>query len=209
MLRWFLVALVAATPGLVQAKPDPARGLAVAQAHCADCHAVGPTGASPVPPAPPFRELHTRFPVADLIGAVAQGASTGHAMMPRFRLETDDMQDLVAYVSSLQKPGAASAVAARVLAGKRIAEQNCGGCHAMTGGPSPAPAAPPFPSLYLRYGPGGARSALEEGMIANNPKQLEEGAMPMHPEMPRIELGLDEIANLTAYLESLEPRRGR
>ena len=208
-LRWILAAAVAATPGLASAGPDPVRGLAVAQTHCAGCHAIGPAGASPFAPAPPFRDLHSRFPVADLVGAVGEGAATGHPAMPRFRLETDDRLDLVAYVLSVQKPGAPDAGTARVLAGKRVAEQNCGACHARTGSASPAEGAPPFPVLYLRYGPGGARRALEGGMIANYPKTLEEGEMPMHPDMPRVVLGPDEIASLTAYLDSLDQRRPR
>ena len=207
MKRWVLAAALILAPLEAAAAPDPVRGFGLAQAHCAGCHAIGPGGASPLALAPPFRELHTRFPVADLVGAVAQGASTGHPRMPQFHLSTDNMLDLVAYVVSVQAPGGETPATARVLAGRRIAEANCSGCHAMTGPASPAPLAPPFTELYRRYGPGGAAMALQEGMIANNPKTLEEGQMPMHPDMPRIVLGDDELANLTAYLDSLDPRR--
>jgi mono/diheme cytochrome c family protein len=75
----------------------------VARRHCAACHAVGPAGASPAAPAPAFRDLHKDYPVGDLIGAIAEGAPTGHPRMPRFRLGFADRQALVAYVRSLNQ----------------------------------------------------------------------------------------------------------
>lgn len=204
VLIWsVLAAALLAAPAI--AAPDAARGLALARSHCAGCHAVGPTGGSPRPPAPPFRDLHARFPVADLINAIGQGAPTGHPVMPRFKLDFADVQDLIAYVSSVQTRAAESAEAARLVAGQRVAAQNCGACHAVASGRSPDPAAPAFDTLYRRPGWRGVEAALEEGMIADYPRKLEEGSAPMHPPMPRIELGLDEIANLGAYLESLQP----
>jgi cytochrome c len=103
MFRWALIPTLLLVPACATAG-DVAHGSAVAKAHCAPCHAIGFSGASPVSGALPFRDLHARFPVADLVGALAQGASTGHPRMPRFRLRTAEMLDLVAYVSSVQKP---------------------------------------------------------------------------------------------------------
>lgn len=108
-----LVVLSCAAPTLAAAKADPAaaeqartlgRGRALAQAHCSTCHAVGESGRSPNVLAPPFRSLHTAFPVGDLIDAIAQGAATGHPAMPRFRLSFEQGRDLVAYVRSIQTP---------------------------------------------------------------------------------------------------------
>src|SRR4051795_6775645 len=45
-------------------------GKLLAETDCARCHAIGPTGRSPLPPAPPFRTLHTRYPVESLAGTV-------------------------------------------------------------------------------------------------------------------------------------------
>jgi mono/diheme cytochrome c family protein len=160
-----------------------------------------------LPAAPPFRELNSRYPVADLINAIGQGAATGHPQMPRFRFAIEEVLDLVAYVSSVQGPPSQDPAA--LLAGRRIAQRDCGGCHAVGEGPSPNPASPPFRDLHLRYSPGELRRALEGGMLAGAPRELEEGATPMHPLMPRVRLDADELAHLTAYLESLEPARGR
>lgn len=78
------------------------RGFELARRHCAPCHAVGPIGTSPVGGAPPFRDLHQDYPVADLIGAISEGMPTGHPAMPRFHLRFKDQAALIAYVRSLE-----------------------------------------------------------------------------------------------------------
>jgi mono/diheme cytochrome c family protein len=92
--------------------------------------------------------------------------------------------------------------------GRRVAQRNCGGCHAVAGGRSPNPDSPPFRRLYRRYGPGGLDALLAEGMLAPTDRS-EEGGRPYHPRMPQVRLDEDEAAALKAYLKSLEPRRER
>lgn len=91
-----------------------------------------------------------------------------------------------------------------VTAGRKVAERNCAACHAIGDRESPLKEAPPFARLKYRYGPGGLAQLLEEGMIKNWPRSLEEGAAPIHPRMPALELGEDEINALVDYLRSLE-----
>jgi len=80
------------------------RGRALVEARCSSCHAVGPVGESPVSPAPPFRTLGQRYPVADLQEAFAEGISTGHPQMPQIQLEAGQVRDLIAYLESIQSP---------------------------------------------------------------------------------------------------------
>ncbi len=79
------------------------QGEAIARTNCARCHAVGRLGSSPLREAPPFRELHTRYPVEDLAEALAEGITTGHPTMPEFRLQSDQADDLIAYLRSLER----------------------------------------------------------------------------------------------------------
>jgi mono/diheme cytochrome c family protein len=79
------------------------QGETIALTNCARCHAVGRLGPSPLREAPPFRELHTRYPVEDLGEALAEGITTGHPTMPEFRLEPDQAEDLIAYLKSLER----------------------------------------------------------------------------------------------------------
>ncbi len=78
------------------------RGEAFATAHCARCHAIGRTGASPKAEALPFRDLHRRYPVEDLAEAFAEGITTGHPEMPAFELDSDQIKDLIAFLRSLE-----------------------------------------------------------------------------------------------------------
>ncbi|CAL1690577.1 hypothetical protein MMB232_00705 [Brevundimonas subvibrioides] len=78
------------------------RGAAYARANCADCHAVGLAGESPLPAAPQFRDLGRRYPVDDLAEAFAEGINTGHAAMPEFVMSTAENSDLIAYLKSIQ-----------------------------------------------------------------------------------------------------------
>ncbi|AWN42793.1 c-type cytochrome [Methylobacterium durans] len=79
------------------------QGETLARTNCARCHAVGRIGASPLREAPPFRELHKRYPVDDLGEALTEGIRTGHPSMPEFRFEPDQAEALIAYLKSLER----------------------------------------------------------------------------------------------------------
>jgi mono/diheme cytochrome c family protein len=104
------IALLSA-PACVAQPPAPspdaasiARGRQMAETHCASCHAIGPTGESPHPMAPPLRTLSSRYPVADIAEAFAEGIHVGHADMPEFQFEPAQIDDLVNYLQSVQEP---------------------------------------------------------------------------------------------------------
>jgi cytochrome c len=78
-------------------------GFTFAREHCARCHAIQKSGKSPEKLAPPFRELHLRYPVDDLSEALGEGIRTGHPMMPEFRLDPDQVVDLIAYLKTLER----------------------------------------------------------------------------------------------------------
>jgi cytochrome c len=78
------------------------RGQVFAQTNCSQCHAIGRVGDSPVPEAPPFRTLHTRYPIESLAEALAEGITTGHPSMPQFQLDPALVNDLLAYLESIQ-----------------------------------------------------------------------------------------------------------
>ena len=78
------------------------RGFTFAQTNCSQCHAIGRFGDSPIPEAPPFRTLHTRYPIESLAEAFAEGITTGHLSMPQFQLDPAQINDLLAYLNSIQ-----------------------------------------------------------------------------------------------------------
>lgn len=80
-----------------------ALGKRLAQEWCAKCHATGSSGASPLKIAPPFRELHSRYNVEDLAESLAEGIVAGHSSMPVFRFDPDQIENLIAYLKTLEK----------------------------------------------------------------------------------------------------------
>jgi cytochrome c len=81
------------------------RGEALVTTNCLRCHAVGRTGNSTHPQAPPFRTLGQRYPIEVLAEALAEGLSSGHPDMPEFRFEVDDVDAILAYLESIQEKG--------------------------------------------------------------------------------------------------------
>ena len=99
ILAFFFAVLLS---GGVAMDPAQRRGFVYVETNCSGCHAVGRYGASPLPIAPPFRTLHERYPVEDLEESLAEGIVTGHPTMPQFKLEPDQVQNVIAYLKSLE-----------------------------------------------------------------------------------------------------------
>ena len=89
---------------LVEKATTPAaRGESLLTANCARCHAVGRTGASPHPAAPPFRTLSRKYKIEGLSEALAEGLSTGHPDMPEFVFAPADVGAIIDYLQSIQQ----------------------------------------------------------------------------------------------------------
>jgi mono/diheme cytochrome c family protein len=86
-----------------QASPRAQRGLTYALANCARCHSTDMAGPSPLAIAPPFRDLRLRYPVESLRASLAQGIRTDHQNMPEFRLDPGQIDDLLAYLKTLER----------------------------------------------------------------------------------------------------------
>jgi mono/diheme cytochrome c family protein len=81
---------------------DVAAGRGFAETHCARCHAVGIEGDSPFREAPPFREFLAKWQPEYLAEAFAEGIVVGHPAMPAFELNTEEIDDLLAYLETLK-----------------------------------------------------------------------------------------------------------
>ena len=101
ILALIALTLISLTPA-VAASPDQQRGKTFALNNCARCHAVDRVGQSPLKIAPPFRTLHKRYPIETLAESLAEGIQTGHPTMPEFRLDPDQIHDLLSYLKTLE-----------------------------------------------------------------------------------------------------------
>jgi cytochrome c len=87
----------------IAAARDAERGRVFVERNCASCHAVGVTGASRNPKAPPLRVISRRYKPADLEEAFAEGIVAGHPVMPEFELKPQQIDDLVAWLTRLRR----------------------------------------------------------------------------------------------------------
>lgn len=98
--------------------PSRAAGERIARTYCAECHAVGLHGRSPLADAPPFRQLSRRYPrgggLNDLLakGMIVsdespqeEGGAPRHPRMPQARLDEAQIGELKAYLEWLQGRG--------------------------------------------------------------------------------------------------------
>jgi mono/diheme cytochrome c family protein len=83
--------------------PDAQRGLTFVSVNCTQCHAVDKVSLSPIAIAPPFRTLHTKYPIEHLAESLAEGITTGHPTMPQFQLDPGQVGDVIAYLKTLER----------------------------------------------------------------------------------------------------------
>ena len=103
-------ALLIITAVLAAASSVPAQdvagdkhGEALVTRYCSGCHAIGRSGASTHPEAPPFRILGQRYPIEALEEALGEGIVSGHPDMPEFVFSAGDVGAIVAYLNSIQE----------------------------------------------------------------------------------------------------------
>jgi mono/diheme cytochrome c family protein len=78
--------------------------------------------------------------------------------------------------------------------GRKLVEQNCSRCHAMTPtDKSSHPDAPPFRTLSKRYPIEDLAEALAEGILTG------------HPEMPEFVATPEQVGAIIAYIRSINP----
>ena len=92
---------LAAGPIAAQERGAAQAGQALAQRLCAECHAVQPGEVrSPATSAPPFAKIAA---VPGMTSAALRAVlQTSHRTMPNVMLQLDELDDLVAYMLSLQ-----------------------------------------------------------------------------------------------------------
>ncbi len=78
------------------------RGVVIARTYCVGCHSIDKVSPSPLTVAPPFRDLHKKYPVEQLQESLAEGVVTGHPSMPEFRFAADQINDFIAFLKTLQ-----------------------------------------------------------------------------------------------------------
>ena len=79
------------------------RSKALLENLCGRCHAVGKTGQSPNPLAPPFRTFGEKLYDTDMVERLQDGLTTIHPDMPTFRFSRHEAAAAVNYLRSIQR----------------------------------------------------------------------------------------------------------
>ena len=97
------VSMLAPLPAPAQEMGNPRAGLALAREVCAPCHAIlaGETQ-SPNARAPSFEAI-ARTPGMTST-ALSVALRTSHETMPNLMFEADELQDVIAYIRSVNRP---------------------------------------------------------------------------------------------------------
>jgi mono/diheme cytochrome c family protein len=82
--------------------PMVSRGAEVAQDRCASCHAVALETKSPNRDAPLFRVLSRLYSARDIETKLTAISEHGHFEMPALALRDDEIEDVAAYIQSLE-----------------------------------------------------------------------------------------------------------
>lgn len=95
-----LVLLLTASPAWGQSEIE--QGRLLAEANCSSCHAIGLADTSPHPDAPPFRTLSERYPLDSLAETLTKGIPINHPDMPDFLATASQIDEITAYILSMQ-----------------------------------------------------------------------------------------------------------
>jgi cytochrome c len=103
-LACVVLTLLGTTGAAAQAlDPEQQRARAMLENLCGRCHAVGKTGKSPNPLAPPFRRFGEKLYDTDMVQRLQDGLTTIHPDMPTFRFNRHEAAAAVNYLRSIQK----------------------------------------------------------------------------------------------------------
>lgn len=173
---------LAADPAVVE------DGHAIAEAHCARCHAVGTEGLSPNRHAPVFRTVLGRYHRDVLARELVDGMRVAHAPMPAFQFDPQGTDALIAYLQSIQVSSP----------GRLFVEEKCARCHALgRADTSPYPGAQPFRNLGARWTRDQLAEALRTGIIAEHDSSGVRFQMKLSDR---------DIADFLDYLDSIATR---
>ncbi|MDP3898710.1 MAG: cytochrome c [Mesorhizobium sp.] len=98
------IALLAMCGPALSDRESAFRGRRIAEANCAECHAIARYDTSENPAAPPFRTLSRRPSFATLRQSMSGQIFLRHAVMPDFEPTPDQVNDIVDFIENIQFP---------------------------------------------------------------------------------------------------------
>lgn len=97
---WLVLAAFNAS-GAWAAESETDEGRAILQTNCGRCHGLEATAASPLPQAPPLRDVYLKYPIDQLEGGFAEGMGSRHRGMPQIQFSPEQVAAILAYLGSI------------------------------------------------------------------------------------------------------------
>ena len=98
---WCLALLMFGASGALAAPTDATAGKALLEKNCGRCHSLDATGTSPLPQAPPLREVYLKYPIDQLEEGFAEGMGSRHRDMPQIQFSDDQVAAILNYLGSI------------------------------------------------------------------------------------------------------------
>jgi cytochrome c len=76
-------------------------GKAILEANCGRCHSIDAAGASPLPQAPPLREVYLKYPIDQLEEGFSEGMGSRHRDMPQIQFSDEQVFAILTYLGSI------------------------------------------------------------------------------------------------------------
>jgi mono/diheme cytochrome c family protein len=83
------------------ADSEASEGKAILYKSCARCHSIEAKGDSPLPQAPPLREIYLKYPIDQLEEGFAEGMGSKHRDMPQIQFSSDQVAAILDYLGSI------------------------------------------------------------------------------------------------------------
>ncbi|MFM9844801.1 MAG: c-type cytochrome [Dongiaceae bacterium] len=181
---------------------DAAAGRAIAEQLCMRCHAISGPGPGPLAQAPPFSGFEQKWPVEYLAEAMAEGLVIGHGPMPEFTFSPQEIEDMLAYLHSVQLAEGEAAPD-----GLALATEDCAACHRVRESqPQPPPVAVNETTSQEKIAaPSFREIAQRDGRDAD---YLRAFIQAPHYPMPEQQFIPEELDAIIGYLISLKDGSG-
>jgi cytochrome c len=96
-----LAILLFGTQLAVGAPSAASEGKLLLEQNCSRCHSIADKGDSPLPKAPPLREIYLRYPIEQLEEGFAEGMGSKHRDMPQIQFSDEQVTAILNYLGSI------------------------------------------------------------------------------------------------------------
>jgi cytochrome c len=96
-----LALLAFGASGAIAANTEATEGKLLLEQNCGRCHSLEATGASPLPQAPPLREVYLKYPIDQLEQGFAEGMGSRHRDMPQIQFSPEQVAAILSYLGSI------------------------------------------------------------------------------------------------------------